>query len=398
MIARRRFQFNGAHPMLVGSLFYWFNWGFIAVYDPFLNVYFSEMGITAFQIGLIITVVPLTSLIWAPFVSSMADRYGKRVQFLQWSMAAWVMMVGVVSLPKSFWAILPLVFLLSLMRSPAAPISDSMIAGMAVRHHLSYGRMRMWGSAGFTVFSILCGFWWARMGYGPMFIVAILFGIPAVYFGGKLESGPIVQSHVRGPLKELLRDPGMVTLFVISLIMGAALISTYIFGGMYMSAMGGSRFMIGIFFGLSALAEIPVMHFSGNIIDRFSSARTMVLSMIILTLSILGFALSPSPETLIFASMLKGVGFGLYFVTLVRLIDERAPDEWKSTAQAISGACFVGLSPLLTSALFGYIFDAWGGGMLYMAATMMAGTAVILICFALFKNWFAPLGTNQAPL
>ena len=124
MIARR-FHLSRTSPLLVGSLFYWFYWAFVAVYDPFLNVYFSELGLTGLQIGMIVTVVPLTSLIWAPFVSAMADRYSRRVQFLQWSMTVWMVMIGMMALPKTFWAILPLVFLLALGRSTTGPISDS---------------------------------------------------------------------------------------------------------------------------------------------------------------------------------------------------------------------------------------------------------------------------------
>lgn len=391
MIARHRLHFTGSSPLLVGSLFYWFYWSFVAVYDPFLNVYFSELGLSGFQIGLIVTVVPLASLIWSPFISAIADRTNKRVQFLQWSMTAWLVMLGIVALPKTFWAILPLVFLLALARSPTAALSDSMTASMAVRHGLSFGRMRMWGSAGFALFSILGGYLWSQFGYTPMFGAAILLALPVIYFSGKLESGPVTNSQTRGPILELLRDPGLVTIFVISFLMGASMLSTYIFGGIYMASMGGNGFMLGLMFGLSALIEVPVMHFSGNIIDRLTSARTLWLSLAVLTLSILLFALAPSAEMLIVAGLVKGVGFGLFFVTMVRLIDERAPDEWKSTAQAISGACFVGLSPLLTSAFFGYVFDTWGGGTLYLVATMMAGTAVLLMGFALAKNWFAPV-------
>jgi MFS family permease len=391
MIAKRRFPLSGANPLVIGSLFYWFYWSFVAVYDPYLNVYFSEMGLSAFQIGLIVTVVPLASMIWSPFVSAMADRLGKRVQFLQWSMVGWMVMVGLVALPKTFWAILPLVFILSLARSPSSPLSDSMIARMSARHGLSFGRMRMWGSAGFALVSIICGFLWTQVGYGPMFAIAILLALPVIYLSGKLEPGPVVNSQDRGPILELLRDPGLVTLFVISFLMGASLLSTYIFGGIYMVAIGGNEFMMGLMFGFSALIEFPVMLYSGNIINRISSAYTMWLSLAVLTLAVLGFALATSPAMLIVAGMVKGVGFGLFFVTLVRLIDERAQDEWKSTAQAISGSLWVGLSPLMTSALFGYIFDTWGGSTLYKVATVMGVTAVVLMGLAIAKNWFAPV-------
>ncbi|PIE82566.1 MAG: hypothetical protein CSA11_00090 [Chloroflexi bacterium] len=391
MIERRRLQLSGTNPLLVGGLFYWFYWSFVAVYDPYLNVYFSELGLSAFQIGLFVTVMPLASLIWSPFVSALADRFGKRVQFLQWSMIAWIVMIGLIALPQTFWAILPLVFLLSLARSPTSPLSDSMAASMAARRGLSFGHMRMWGSAGFALVSIFSGFLWSKLGYAPMFWVAILLALPVIYLCGKLEPGPVVDAQERGSILELMRDPGLVTLFVISFLMGASLLSMYIFAGIYMATIGGNEFMMGLMFGLSALIEFPVMLYSGHIAYRLTSARTLLLSLAILTLSALGFALSSSPWMLVVASLIKGVGFGLFFVIFVRLVDERTTDEWKSTAQAIGGALWLGLSPLLTSALFGYIFDAWGGSRLYQVAAMMGGASVLLMGFAVFKNWFAPV-------
>ncbi|MCZ7673249.1 MAG: MFS transporter [Chloroflexi bacterium] len=259
-------------------------------------------------------------------------------------------------------------FITALLRSPTNPLSDSLIASMAVRRRLSFGRMRMWGSLGFALVTIIGGYVWVQTGYRPMFAAALLLALPAIYFAGKLEGGPVVNSQNRGPVLDLLRDPGLLTLFIISFLMGAALLSTYIFGGIYMQQMSGNEFMIGLLFGLSALIEVPVMHVSSDIITRLTAVRTF-LAVAGCFCAIIGW-LRPGYFGRFVDSRRGGERRRLcpVFVTLVRLIDERAPDEWKSTAQAISSACFMGLSPLLTSALSGYVFDTWGGHMLYVGA------------------------------
>jgi MFS family permease len=374
--------------LLTGSLYYAFFWSLVAIYDPYINVYFAGLGLTGLQIGVIVTAAPIATLIWSPLVSAFADQRSKHIKLLRWGLTGWVLLVALLALPKTFWVILPLVFIISLFRSPTMPLSDSLVAGMAARHGLSFGRMRMWGSFGFALTAIIGGYLWLKVGYTPMFAAALLLGIPVIYFAGKLEPTPVPSSQIRGPILELLRDPALLTLFAISFLMGTTLLSTYIFGGIYMTQLGGNEFMMGLMFGLSALVEVPVMHLSGNIIAKLSSPRTMWLALAVLTTAVAGFALADSAVLLVVAGMVKGVGFGLFFVTLVRLIDERAPEEWKSTAQAIGGACFAGLSPLLTSALAGYVFDRWGGETLYFGATLLGVTAVLLMGFAIFKNWF----------
>lgn len=374
--------------LLTGSLYYAFFWSLVAIYDPYINVYFAGLGLTGLQIGVIVTAAPIATLIWSPLVSAFADRRSQHIKLLRWGLTGWVLLVALLALPQTFWVILPLVFIISLFRSPTMPLSDSLVAGMAARHGLSFGRMRMWGSFGFALTAIIGGYVWLKVGYTPMFAAALLLGVPVIYFAGKLEPTPLPSSPTRGPILELLRDPALLTLFAISFLMGTTLLTTYIFGGIYMAQLGGNEFMMGLMFGLSALVEVPVMHLSGNIIAKLNSPRTMWLALAVLTTAVAGFALADSAVLLVVAGMVKGVGFGLFFVTLVRLIDERAPEEWKSTAQAIGGACFAGLSPLLASALAGYVFDRWGGATLYFGATLLGVTAVLLMGFAIFKNWF----------
>lgn len=378
-------------PLWLGSLFYWFYWTFIAAYDPFLNVYLSqELGLSAFEIGILAIFSPLTALLLAPPISAIADRRGWRLPLLQLTLIGWVISLLLFRWPQTFWSLIPVILLLAIFRSPTAPIGDSLIAQMSVTHRLSYGSMRLWGSLGFALMSIAGGIAWQRFGYAPMFFLAAGLAVPCILLITRLEDKSAARRQTAGSARVLLRDPGLVTLFAIAFLAGVSLISTYIFSGIFMEELGGGRVYVGLMFGLSALTEVPIMFASGRIMARLTAPRTLLLSLLFIALAVYGHALSFTPVMLLGAAILKGVGYGFFFITIVYLINERTPDKWKATAQSIMGACFVGLAPLFSSAISGYVFDLWGGRVMFAGTASFTLVAIAWMALALRRRWLDP--------
>lgn len=384
-----RLRLDPPTPLWLGSLFYWFYWSFVAIYDPFLNVYLADqIGLTGLEIGILAVFSPLTALLLAPFLSAVADGRGWRVPLLQITLLGWLITLLLLPWPQTFWGILPMFALLALFRSPTAPLGDSLVAQMAVTYRLGYGSMRLWGSLGFALLSIAAGFAWQRLGYTPMFFAAAALAVPCLFIVARLPDKPIQERQPSGSIRQLLRDPGLLTLFAVAFLGGVSLISTYIFGGIFMERLGGSRVHVGLMFGLSALAEVPVMRAADLIMRRLSAPRTLLLGLIVIATAVYGHAAATTPNILLVAAVTKGVGYALFFITIVYLINERTPDGWKATAQAIMGACFVGLAPLFTSALSGYVFDLWGGAVMFAGTASFTLAAIALMLLALARNWF----------
>jgi MFS transporter, PPP family, 3-phenylpropionic acid transporter len=397
-----RFLLPSLSPVWMGSLFYWFYWTFIAAYDPFLNVYLSqELGLSGFEIGVLAIFSPLTALLLAPFVSAIADGRGWRLPLLKIALIGWVISLLLFRWPQTFWGLIPVMMLLAIFRSPTAPIGDSLVAQMSATHRLSYGSMRLWGSLGFALMSIAGGLAWQRFGYAPMFVIAAILAVPCILLITRLEDRAPTQRQTAGSARQLLRDPGLVTLFAVAFLAGVSLISTYIFGGIFMEQLGGGRVYVGLMFGLSALTEVPIMFASAQIMGRLTAPKTLLLSLFFIALSVYGHTISFTPLMLLLAGILKGVGYGLFFVTIVYLINERTPDEWKATAQSIMNACFVGLAPLFTSALSGYIFDVWGGRTMFAGTASFTLVAIGWMLVALARGWLEPLPIllpNEVPV
>lgn len=384
-LARRPVQ-----PATIGSAYYGFFWPMVALYGPYFNVYLLELGFSGTQIGVLAAVFPLFALVVAPTLSALADRRGWRLRLLQISLVGWAAVLLLYPFMTGFTAFLLLVIVESAMRSPSLPIADGVIARMATRHKLNFGDMRLWGSFGFAAVSILSGIAWQQVGYRAMFVAAAVAMLPALFIARKLEEGELATGNGRRSVLFLAQDKGLVILYISAFLLGMALFSTYIFGGVFITQLGGNETHVGLLFGLSALAEVPIMRRSGAIIQRLQGPQTLLLAMGMLFLGLLGFALAWSPTTLIIASTIKGIGYGLLFVVMVQLLNERAPIGWNSTAQSVFQAAFLGLAPLLTSVLSGYIYDRWGADLLFGLMTAVIGLSIVLLLLAMRQNWFAP--------
>lgn len=334
-----------ARPVTIGSAYYGFFWPMVALYAPFFNVYLLSLGFSGTQMGILAAVFPLFALGVSPGLSALADQRGWRRQLLRLSLLGWALVLFLFRFPTTFVPMLLLVILESAMRSPALPIADGLIARMAVRHQLNFGDMRLWGSLGFAAVSILSGIIWQRTGYSYMFMAAAIAVLPALVIARKLEEGEVAEGNGRRSARFLAQDKGIITLIASAFLLGIALFGTYIFIGVYIKHLGGTDTHVGLLFGLSALAEVPIMRYSGAIIRKLEGSRALLLAMVLLFVATLGNAVAWSPVSLIAFNLFRGIGYGLFVVVMVQMLNERAPEGWNSTAQSMFQAAFFGLAP-----------------------------------------------------
>jgi PPP family 3-phenylpropionic acid transporter len=377
-------------PTRRGSIYYLAYWAAVGIYMPFTNVYFVRLGLSGREIGLLAALLPLMTLTAAPALAGLADRRGWRVRILALSLVGLGVALILLSFPRSFAELAPLMVLLALARGPIGPIADSLVARMAARHRLNFGGMRLWGSLGFALVTIASGALWQRIGYGPMFALAGLAFLPVALCARLLEEGPVVERAARRPLREVARDRGLIVLLAAACLVGAALGMDGAFQGVYVNHLGGGGLIVGLLFGVSAFSEFPSMRYAGDIARRLGGPRTLLLSYALLGAGYAGFALARDPLVLVPLAVVKGFGFGLYFVSTVRLVDERTPPEWASTIQAALNAGAGGLAPLVAALLGGAIYDALGPSFVFVACTIALGLAMLVMMTAIGRGVFAP--------
>lgn len=379
-----RYWFRNVSPMRRGALFYLLFWGAAGVYDPFLSVYFSRSGLTGRDIGLLMALVPMMTLLASPFLSFAADRWRSRVRLLSVCLVAVAPALVGLFLAQGFGGALLGMTVFALFRGPSEPLADSVVARMATTHRFAYGRARLWGSLSFALVALFCGLLWERFGYGSMLLVAALFAFPVAAAALLLSEQTEVTGAqaARQPLHKLLCDPVIVTLTLTSFLAGGALVMNETFAGVYMDELGGGAFFVGAIWAITAFAELPTMHYADALVARFSGPRALAAAYALMGLAFLGYAFIRDPAVLLSLSLLKGLGFGLFFVATVRTVDTRTPPEWSATAlSVVFGVATLGLARLLGSSSAGFLYDL-SPQLLFLTCTLLAFSAALILLAA----------------
>ncbi len=367
-------------PIRSGSLFYLGYFLSTGSFGPFLYVYYSELGLTGQQVGLLATFFPLMTLLFATPLSSLADSKRWRIRMVQISMLIVAVIFFFMQFPSTFLGLAVLMLPMALCWSPVMSIADSLIARMAQRHILNYGSMRMWGSIGFAIAAIVFGAVWGRVGFKPMFLVGSLILLPVIWITGQLEEGKPRPPQNRAPVSKLFRDTGLVLLLIGTFLAGIANSLSMTFEGIYVRSLGGTSFLIGLMTAFAATSELPTMYFGQRIGLKLRGANAVILAFGLSCSAYLGFVLLPNPSIMPVFSVLKGLGFGLFFTNTVRLITQRTPEEWASTAQSLMTIGMFGLAPLVAGPLGGAIHDHIGVSAIFgLGALALIFAGVILL-------------------
>lgn len=386
---------SNARPGVRGSLYYLCFWSSVGMYIPFINVYFTNLGLSGQQIAMFGAISPLAVLLFNPLVGATADRRGWHVQLLLSMLALTGLSQIALAFPTTFFTILPVMVVLAVVRGPIAPLADSMIAGMAVRHQLAYGKLRLWGSVGYAVTSLLGGIWWAKTGYPTMFILTgLMTGLVAIV-ANSLDHTPELRKTATKSAKAP-RDAAFIAIVVITSLVGAAFSMVSMFDGNLIQRISGSTIMLGVLPCVIASTEVPVMLNADRVIARFGTAKTLAASTLILGLGFIGSGMVSEAWMLIPIGMFRACGFGLYSVAIIRLITERIPTTLLATAQGLISAIAGGLSPLLATQAGGYMFDISGPQLVFIAAGLCIGLATLVVWLGLKLNWFKPIAQTNA--
>ncbi|WP_339060361.1 MFS transporter [Tepidibacillus marianensis] len=134
----------------LSSFYYIYFFGMGALY-PLLSVYFKDHGLTGSQLGLVMSIGPILSIVTQPIWGMLCDRYGIQKKVLLITLVA----AGLASLifpsTQSFWAFFILIGVLNIFQSAVVPITDNISMNFVQRFGGQYGDIRLWGSLGFAM-------------------------------------------------------------------------------------------------------------------------------------------------------------------------------------------------------------------------------------------------------
>jgi PPP family 3-phenylpropionic acid transporter len=358
----------------VSSVFF-FLFGAIGALNPFLPMYYHQMGLSGTQISILMSVMPVLLFISQPLFGPLTDRSGHRGRMLSWLLLATGAAGLLVAAGHSFASLLPLVLLWSFFNGPIVPIADSVALGEIVATGISYPRLRLWGSVGFLLLTVGLGrlytvvdLRWAFLAYG-------LANAAAWYCARRLPpEGIPSRPPVWRDLVRLVRNPFLLALLLCCAIVQVSQAAHAAFFSIHLQSIGGSSSTAGLAWGLSALTEVPVFLALGRVTRRTGPLPLLVLSGCVFALRWYLYSLATVPGALVWLQLLQGLSFAIFMPTAVIVVGELTPPELRTSGQSLLGLVSAGLATVVGTLGAGRIVDQIGTAGLYRVASYVALT------------------------
>ncbi len=359
---------------------YLFYFGALGILIPFWAPYLRDLGLDPVQIGQIMAVYLAWRLIAPTAWGWMADHSGRRMLLVRLAAILSAVAFALVSRRTDYLGLLVFMSLFAIFWTALIPQYEANTLSVLGPRIASYGRIRLWGSVGFILAVVAGGWWFDLNGLDSVpTIAAALIGLVALS-SFLTPSGPQVPEEPdQLPLGRILRQPRVIALLLVALLVQAAFGPYYVFFTVYLEELGYARTTIGILWALGVAAEIAVFLYSPWLFRVFSRRSLLAGALGFAVLRwCLTAAFADNLALLVFAQLLHMASFGLFHAVAVVCVHDFFPGKTHGRGQALYSSAGFGAGGALGSLYSGYSWSLLGPQAMFWIAAGLVAVALII--------------------
>ena len=219
----------------------------MAALVPFLALYYQELGLPGAQIGLLLSISPLVSLIANPLWSGLADATQRHKTVLTVTLLTTALVLAAIPSLKIIWLLFLAISIYSFFAAPIMSLVDSATLTMLGDHKEEYGRLRFWGTIGYGLVAPFVGGFLQRFGLKWSFWI-FAGGVFLTLFPARRLTFDHVQSDssFRQGMRKLLLNRRWIFFLAMTFIAGIGLSVYNSYLSVLMQSLGGSKSLTGI--------------------------------------------------------------------------------------------------------------------------------------------------------
>ena len=368
--------------------------GFVGVFQPFWPVWLTLNGLSAWQVGVIVSLPLWVKVAAAPIAAAVADRSGRsKPVMVMLALCGCAVFAGFAG-AHEFAAIAVLAALFAVVWTPLIPLGESLtlltLRRARVEHGRAsdYGRVRLWGSLAYIGAVNLAG---AGLGVvttgraeatlilamigGALVLVAVsCLTLPDTRSGASAMPDGQPGNGLR--LRSVLKVPG----FALFLLGAGAIQSShavyYAFASVHWRAAGLADSVIAGLWAEGVLAEVVLFWAAARLFGQASPGGILALAGAIGVVRWVAFSLEPGLAGLAAAQLGHAFTFGAAHLAVMRFIELRVPAGLSASAQSAYSALAVGIGFGLIMPAAGWLY-AEAGASAYLAMAGLAGCASV---------------------
>ncbi|UXY13716.1 MFS transporter [Chitiniphilus purpureus] len=355
--------------------FYFCYFGFTGLFQPYWGVYLAALSFPAWQIG-ILTSLTQINRIYAPAIWGwLADRTGRRALILR--LAGVGSLAGFVGLlfTQHFAGMFVALLIATFFWSAALPLVEALTMGLLQGNGARYARLRVWGSIGFIVSSVLAGYWMQAMGVTvlPVTVVAVMTGL-ALYAWMLPHPAPLAHETVpAAPFGQILRRREVRLVFLGCFLMLLSHGPYYSFYSIYITDHGVPASSIGWLWTLGVVAEIAVFMMMSRLTARWTQQALFLSTFVVAAARwlLIGWG-APSLPWLLLAQLGHAFTFAVCHATAMGYVHRHFAGPHQAKGQALYIGVSFGAGGSLGGLLAGAGWALLGGQWVFTLAAVAA--------------------------
>lgn len=356
------------------AFFFFAYYGFVGAFTPYASLFFAERGMTAAQIGVLMSLMQIMRIFGPNLWGWVADHTQKRVTVLRVTAVATLIAFSGMFFGQIFTHFLLVMVAINTFASAQGPLSEALMLSEMRGDLTHYGRLRLWGSVGFIALVTLAGqlLDWQGIELMPWIAFAMLALVLVASL--RMRETPQAHAHEDSPsVTALLMRPEVSAFFVSTFLMIAAHASLYVFYSLYLAQLGYSKTVIGLMWSLGVVVEIGFFFYQAPIFRHIGVQKLMLASLLIAVVRFLmiGFC-AQSLFWLLVAQVLHAATFGVHHSASVMTLQRWFSGPLQARGQALYTSISYGLGGTLGGLVLSAFWDRFGAQAVYFGAAVFA--------------------------
>ncbi|QVK17861.1 MFS transporter [Mycoplasmatota bacterium] len=370
--------------------FYFFAYFFaLGAFFPWFPVYMKEVAeLPKERIGIILSFSPLISILFQPIWGIINDKFrlDKKIVFL--GIVMMNLFIILILINKDFYFVAMYALLFGLFSCGVGPIQDSLTVLYTSKYGFKYGDVRIYGSLGFALATLITGYTVKEYGYTSIIILCTLFYILALMAFMKVKQVrlPLLKKNIKrkNHLLLVLKDKRFIVFLFFSALSIGVLSAMSNYTTLRITALGGSTSQIGVVTSLTVIIEIITMIYITKINNSISDFKLLIISIIIQVPFLLVYVFFDQLNLLLYILLIRGISSGLFIPVMVNFISSLLPKEKIASGLILYSALSINLTGYITTILSGYIIVWFSYKVLFVIILILVLTSFIF-AFLLYE-------------
>lgn len=339
----------------------------------YYNVFLKQIGFDSTQLGIWGAITGVTGMIVLPIWGVISDKTRSAKMTFILVMIIFATIFTLVPIFGRMFSISPiplyvLIVLYGLVKEPTHSLQDAWMISTISPYGMSYASIRLWGSLGFGIVSIIVGLCVGSVGIDKVFLLSPICAVPAIlivwfFKESDYSKTPTVSYAKKKPEKinpiVLFKNYYYATAMIMTLALGVYMALTSSFYAFILDHAGVNPEMVGVLSGYGSLLQVVCMWLFTKYLKNIPMPIILIAGGLFGVAENIMYGLAQNLGMMFVASTLWSVGVSARVSILPSYLFSLVPREYAATAQTLNSTVVMMLT-IVGNLVGGYLIANLG--------------------------------------